>query len=580
MPDSVFFNQLAAVFGSGAWLLLSGAGSRSADARPKAAVLAATLALGTCAFFAAQRADLGQASAALVLLAAIAVLWSGFRSGPADARAITLAWWLAGLLSVAVSLLQYFAPGLAEGWLVAANATPGRAVGNLRQPNHLATALLCAMVMTAWLWQTGRLRPGLAAASIAAMVFAVALSASRTGALALGVLLVWAMLDRSQPRALRWALAGTPVLYLACWAALAAYAQVQDASFYASERLDAGGDISSSRFAIWRNALALIAQQPWAGVGWGNFNFAWTFTPFPDRPVAFFDHTHSLPLQLAVEIGVPATLVVLGLLAWALWRARAALRPSAAFAAPSNAAADAGAFGTTIVGDEAATQRRGSPTLTPDVSRAPPSIARAALAMLAVLALHSLLEYPLWYAYFLLPAAWTLGAFLGAAPPPADAPAIEKRDTKASSVLLRGAGLLMLLGAAWACWDHRRVEVIFAPPPGAGTLESRISEGQQSWLFGHHADYAAATTPPTEPSLAAFRRPLHMLVDTRLLIAYIEALHEAGRKEEALYAAQRLREFRRPDAQAYFKACTPDNAAPPFQCETKPVPLGWRDLEP
>ncbi len=200
--------------------------------------------------------------------------------------------------------------------------------------------------------------------------------------------------------------------------------------------------------------------------------------------------------------------------------------------------------------------------------------------MLAVLALHSLLEYPLWYAYFLLPAAWTLGAFLGAEPPRANAPTAMGREAGTSSAALRGAGVLMLLGAAWAAWDHRRVEVIFAPPAGAGTLEARIAEGRQSWLFGHHADYAAATTPPTEPSLAAFRRPLHMLVDTRLLIAYIEALHEAGREAEALYAAQRLREFRRPDAQVFFKECAPGNPAPPFQCETAPVVLGWRDLEP
>ena len=65
------------------------------------------------------------------------------------------------------------------------------------------------------------------------------------------------------------------------------------------------GDISSSRFGIWRNTLALIRAHPWLGVGFGEFNFAWTLTPFPGRPVAFFDHTHNLPLQLAVELGLP-----------------------------------------------------------------------------------------------------------------------------------------------------------------------------------------------------------------------------------------------------------------------------------
>ena len=66
----------------------------------------------------------------------------------------------------------------------------------------------------------------------------------------------------------------------------------------------------------------------------------------------------------------------------------------------------------------------------------------------------------------------------------------------------------------------------------------------------------------------------------RLLIAYAEALHANGRDAEALYAAQRLREFRRDDAQVYFKDCAAGNVDPPFQCETRPVPLTWRQMEP
>ena len=81
------------------------------------------------------------------------------------------------------------------------------------------------------------------------------------------------------------------------------------------------GDISSSRFGIWSNTLALIAQQPLRGVGFGEFNLAWTLTEFPGRPVAFFDHVHNLPLHLAVEMGLPLALATLGLLGWALWRA-------------------------------------------------------------------------------------------------------------------------------------------------------------------------------------------------------------------------------------------------------------------
>ncbi|WP_428425792.1 Wzy polymerase domain-containing protein [Methylibium sp.] len=550
VPDSVFYNQAVAVFGWGLWLLseiVAVRAGRGLWLGERSSLLAAASALTLCEACAALQLGRGQGAAALEFGACLAVLAATFRNGVGTVSSLAWSWLIAGLACVVVALVQYFAPSLADGWLVAATGAAGRAIGNMRQPNHLATALLCAMVMTAWLWQAGRLRAPWAAASLFAMVLAVALSASRTGALSLGVLLLWAVVDRSLPRAARWALALTPLVYLVCWAGLAEYAEWQHAHFYAVERLQSHSDISSSRFAIWCNALVLVAQNPWTGVGWGNFNFAWTFTPFPDRPVAFFDHTHNLPLQLAVEIGLPATALVLGLFGWALWRARGAWR--------------------------AAGEQPGHP-------------ARAAFVMLAVLGVHSLLEYPLWYAYFLLPAAWALGVFLGSAPAGGPAAPLAAPPSRAAAVarwsarLLRGAGALMIVGAAYAAWDHHRVEVIFAPPAGASPLAQRIAEGRESLLFGHHADYAAVTNEPKDQTLASFRRPLHQLVDVRLLIAYIEALRVNGRQAEALYAAQRLREFRREDAQEYFKDCTADNPAPPFQCEAAPVALTWRDLEP
>ena len=86
------------------------------------------------------------------------------------------------------------------------------------------------------------------------------------------------------------------------------------------------------------------------------------------------------------------------------------------------------------------------------------------------------------------------------------------------------------------------------------------------------------TNEPLDPSLASFRRPLLQLVDVRLMVAYIEALKAQGQDAQALYAAQRLREFRRDDAQAYFKDCA--EPKPPFQCETAPVGLTWREMLP
>ncbi|RZU00996.1 PglL family O-oligosaccharyltransferase [Rivibacter subsaxonicus] len=546
VPDAVFFNQVAALGLWGLWCAY--AAPRGAPAGwPLRCALGALLLLAASALV--PRILAGRSPTdGLLLLAACVVTLTGARQAH-DAAAWTAwsrGWWIAGLGCVLVALVQYFAPSLADGWLIAANSSPGRAVGNMRQPNHLSTALLCATVMTASLWQAGRLRAGWGGGSIALMVFALALTASRTGMLSLALLVAWAALDRTLPRALRRTLAATPLIYAASWGVTALYAEWRHAAFFGAERLaQQGGDISSSRVAIWKNTLELIAQQPWAGVGYGNFNIAWTLTPFPDRPIAFFDHTHNAPLQLAVEIGVPATLLVLCLLGAALWGARDALDRAMPAATGSAAAA------------------------------APTYPGRAALAMLAVLAAHSLLEYPLWYAYFLLPAAWAFGVVLGlGANEPREPPLLPH----ARSLALRLAGVLMVAGALYAVWDHARVAAIFAPGPGAGSLRERIEQGRRSPLFGHHADYAAVTTEPRDPSPATFDRPLHQLVDVRLLQAYAEALHAAGREAEALYAAQRLREFRRADAQEWFAGC--GDAEPGWQCETRPVEgLDWRAME-
>ena len=192
-------------------------------------------------------------------------------------------------------------------------------MGNLRQPNHLSSLLLWAGIATVALVDLRRLGRRAGAAVLAALVFAVVLTASRTGLLSVLLLALWGGVDRRLARPTRQLLLAAPLVYALCWLGLAQWAAASHHAFGGSARL-AETDISSSRFGIWSNTLALIRRQPWTGVGFGEFNLAWTLTPFPGRPVAFFDHTHNLPLQLAVELGLPLGGAVMALLLWALLR--------------------------------------------------------------------------------------------------------------------------------------------------------------------------------------------------------------------------------------------------------------------
>ncbi|MBL8331436.1 MAG: O-antigen ligase C-terminal domain-containing protein, partial [Rubrivivax sp.] len=502
-------------------------------------------------------------SGALSILAACVLLAAGAQAAAGDAaRArnvfvmFCLAWLAAGLLNAAVAGVQVFAPQWADGNWIARSSLPGRAIGNLRQPNHLCTLLLWAVIAAIALVQLRVLRPQLVALVLPVLALALVQTASRTAVVGVILLACWGLLDRRLRPAARLALLATPLLYALAWALMTAWSSWSSGVFAGQERL-AEADLSSSRFAIWSDTLGLIRAEPWLGVGFGQFNFAWSLTPFEHRPRAFFDHSHNLLLQWAAELGVPLALVLVGLLLATLWRiARAAHQ------APS--------------GDDA-------------------SCLRAALAMLLMMAVHSQLEYPLWYLYFLLPTAWLLGfaATRAAAAAQEDTPAAgamarrARRPWPLPAWSLQLGGFALALGSLLSVLDYQRVVVIF-DSRSHKPLSQRIQEGQRSLLFGHHADYAAATVAPQpERELAAFGRASHYLLDTRLMTAWAEAWAAKGDLRRAQHLAQRLREFRNPLSDDYFAPCkaaapaAPAQPAPtPYQCAAPgaDAPLEWRDF--
>ena len=207
---------------------------------------------------------------------------------------------------------------------------------------------------------------------------------------------------------------------------------------------------------------------------------------------------------------------------------------------------------------------------------------RAAFMMVLMMALHSQLEYPLWYLYFLLPTAWAWGVCLGAGARPAATVSAPAAGAPAASTawLLRAAGVAMMVVGLAAIQDYRRVVVIYAPPADATPLSQRIAEGQRAWLFGHQADYAAATTAEHPGAvMPAIQRAAHNLLDTRLMIAWAKAYDELGDVERARHLADRLREFRNPNSDEFFAECKDSTRLPrPFQCTPASRPMDWRDF--
>ncbi|XVJ71533.1 MAG: polymerase [Rhizobacter sp.] len=566
-PSATFLNQAAAITAWGCWLAaMLHPASRGMVLhlpqrhKPGFKALVAGLSLVASAALVAwlwQGLPLSLAlSAFLMVLAAGTVLWAGVVLAGNEStaqgeetgcvgtfRLLAIAMVIAGLGASVIAVLQVFAPQLGDGRWLAISGLEGRATGNFRQPNHLGSLLLWSMVA---LLALGGLRSHqkrsswvLQSTLLSILMFGVVLTASRTAALALLVLAAWGLVDRRLPALTRALLLTTPLLYAVIWWGLTVWAQATGHAFGGEGRFSAEGDISSSRFAIWRDTLVLIAQHPWTGVGWGRFNFAWSLTPFPNRPTAFFDHTHNLFLQFAVELGIPVALLVTALLMWAFW------------CATINAWRASGAQGVVL---------------------------RGCWVMLLLLALHSQLEYPLWYAYFLLPTAFVWGLCLGGTPTAATGTGTALK----MPFTLRVGTLMMAIVGMASVVDYWRVVVIYAPPPGASPLGQRIEDGARSLLFAHHAQHAAATTAvqPVQ-AMPSFSIATHHLLDTRLMVAWAEALNAAGDVERARHIAARLREFRNKNAATFFEACdgSPSTQQPPFQCTPPSRVMDWRDFK-
>ena len=582
-PSPTLINQCLAMGLWGGFVLMAAPGGVSLRAWPLQAALLALLA-GVLWSWGPGTLPSAIAWSSLAMLgAAMVLVWTGTQAAQRIDGVgvfVAFAWGLlaAGLLSVGVALVQVFAPGWADGNWIARSGLVGRAVGNLRQPNHLCSLLLWAVIAAVALLELRRLSLKVAVALVVALVFAVELTASRTGAAGLLLLALWGALSgspgsptsgpgrsaggsssspvlgsaingaartgRGLSRPTRWLLLATPILYAASYGAMFAWGEWTHQAIGAEARLvneGAGIESPNTRWRIWSNALALIAQQPWTGVGFGEFNLAWSLTPFPSRPTAFFDHTHNLPLQLVVELGIPLAGLVLTLMLVALGLAWQRSRR---------------AIGELSVA------------------------AMSAWMMVLMIGVHSQVEYPLWYAYFLLPAAFAWGFALGvpsAGKSGASGATTALRRQPASSNAGMLAGAALLAGAGLAMLDYLRAVAIYAPGNSASTLSERIARGQASPLFAYHGDYAAATSFEPEPGTAlALQRAPHYLMDTRLMIAWARHLAANGQVDLARSLADRLREFRNADAAEFLAVCA-QPGAPEFQCQKPLAAHGWRE---
>jgi O-antigen ligase len=436
-----------------------------------------------------------------------------------NARLIATAWVLAAAVSAVIGLVQYF--GLAHAfspWISQTGA--GEAFANLRQRNQFATLTsigLLALIALLARQAPGPRVPGWAHAAMVLLALGNAASNSRTG------LLQWVLILALTAGWALPALRGPRRLAVFALQALLAYGLAVLALPWllsAATGLSSGGLFGrlaetpgcSSRLVLWSNVLSLIAQKPWLGWGWGELDYAHFMTLYPGpRFCDILDNAHNLPLQLAVELGVPAALVLCGGAGWLAWRAQ--------------------------------------PWRETDPAR------QMAWGVLAVILLHSLLEYPLWYGPFQLAFGLCVGLLWARAAAGPDSRASSRhvpsefKKNRALAQYLRGLiATIMIAVLAFAGLDYARVSQLYLQPEArsAALRDDTLNKVRGSWLFGDEVRFAAlsvtALTPDNAESMHALAlQLLHYSPEPRVIEKLIASAWLLGRDEEALLYLARYR---------------------------------------
>ncbi|MES2686776.1 MAG: Wzy polymerase domain-containing protein [Pseudomonadota bacterium] len=311
---------------------------------------------------------------------------------------------VAALISVGLQLHQWLMLDLLDIWSMGQGY--GRPFANFGQPNQLGTLLLWALLGITWAIRRGQLGLPIALAHASYLLFGLALTGSRTAWVAVLLLVAacWIWRKLWVNKWIPWLVTGLAAIFAIYVLSIGTLSEIL--MIAPAEPQDIARVGTETRPVIWTMFVDAVLRHPFVGYGWGPLSSA-QIEVAPDHPVlnTVYSHSHNLILDLVLWCGIPVGLAVICYLARWLWLQL---------------------------------KRTDS--------------AETALMLLFILVVfnHAMLEFPLQYAYFLLPA----GLVMGALDSRSNVPALWRSGRKtAVGIWLVLAVLLMLL-----IRDYSRVE--------------------------------------------------------------------------------------------------------------------------
>lgn len=329
-------------------------------------------------------------------------------------KSIVLAHVFAGVVSAGIASLQFFSVESHFGSFVMPmphKMTGVRPFANVAQPNQLALLFCMAIAGIWWLLQERQIRGLVAFVTVLILAWGLALTQSRIGWLIVPTFAIMAWSWHRKEEFLK-------ISRRAIIALIAIYSGFIIALPYLSSAIGTstaslvdrvGGQ--SERLILFKQAFHISANHPFFGAGWYEFGPEQVNIGAQFLPSVYSQHAHNMILNLAAEVGWLVTIVVLG--AGGYWIMR--------------------------------------------VWRYPKINKETCFAMMffAAVLIHSLVEFPLWYAYVLLPFALLIGMVHQ-----------EQLNSRAWHIpkMPVGWGLLavaMMIGLVFTAIDYRRVVIGF-----------------------------------------------------------------------------------------------------------------------
>lgn len=310
----------------------------------------------------------------------------------------------AGLISVVAQMVQLLNLNWYPYVMPLTHDKNLRPFGNLAQPN-LLSLLMCFSIASCWyLYVMRQIKASTAVGFVLFLLIGLTLAQSRICWIILPMLIV--LCWHQPPDCPKVSKLVLIVLLLLFIALVIGTPELMKSLGIVLDTAEQRAGQTSVRLVLWEQAWTISLLHPWFGSGWFQFGAQQAMLSALFPPTEYSDYAHNIVLDLAAEIGWPITILLFS--AAAYWFYHSVIRRWKTL-----------------------------------------EVRYMSLLLLAIL-VHSLVEFPLWFAYMLMPFGVMVGALSIAQ--------LGWREVIVAKKWVGGVLVLSVLILSGITWDFNRVK--------------------------------------------------------------------------------------------------------------------------